>query len=172
MATASVTNQFTASTTIVSDDVDTNFSDLVTFLNGSVLHLDGSKTMTGAFNPSENGYIDAGTTGWDLTYTTKASISVPAGSWQVIVGYVIDSSTAAIQTYEGRIHNVTDNIGLRSAKDAGEDIIATVTLTTAITIAATKTIALQTRVTAADGTQLLTGAYIMVVPIYGTLTVT
>ena len=47
MATAAVTNQFTASTTIVSDDVDTNFADLVTFLNGSVLHLDGAKAMTG-----------------------------------------------------------------------------------------------------------------------------
>lgn len=48
MSTASVTNTFVNATTADAGEVNTNFSDLVTFLNGSVLHLDGSKTMTGA----------------------------------------------------------------------------------------------------------------------------
>lgn len=47
MATASVTNTFTNGTTADATEVNTNFNDLVTFVNGSVLHLDGSKTMTG-----------------------------------------------------------------------------------------------------------------------------
>lgn len=47
MATASVTNTFTNGTTADATEVNTNFNDLVTFVNGSVLHLDGSKTMSG-----------------------------------------------------------------------------------------------------------------------------
>lgn len=47
MATATVTNNFTAGTPAVADDVDQNFTDLVTFLNGSVVHKDGTVTMTG-----------------------------------------------------------------------------------------------------------------------------
>jgi hypothetical protein len=47
MATASVTNTFANSTTADATEVNTNFSDLVTFLNNSVVHLDGSKTLTG-----------------------------------------------------------------------------------------------------------------------------
>lgn len=47
MATAAVTNTFVDATTIEAGDFNANFSDLVTFLNGSVLHLDGSKTMSG-----------------------------------------------------------------------------------------------------------------------------
>jgi len=54
MATASVTNSFTNGTTADATEVNTNFSDLVTFLNGSVVHLDGSKTMTGALLMGSN----------------------------------------------------------------------------------------------------------------------
>ena len=173
MATAAVTNQFTASTTIVSDDVDTNFSDLVTFLNGSVLHLDGSKTMTGALNTDENGYHDAASSSaWDTSFTTKASISVPAGSWLIIAGYSIETSTTSSRVYEGRIYNVTDAAAIRATKDTGEDVIATVLIAEAVTLADTKTIALQTKKSAADGTQLLVQPHLTVVPIFGTLTIT
>lgn len=50
MATATVTNSFTNGTTADADQVNTNFTDLLTFLNGSVLHLDGAKAMTGDLN--------------------------------------------------------------------------------------------------------------------------
>ncbi len=54
MATASVTNSFTNGTTADADDVNTNFTDLVTFLNGSVVHRDGSKSMSGALAMGTN----------------------------------------------------------------------------------------------------------------------
>lgn len=54
MATASVTNTFTNGTTADATEVNTNFNDLVTFVNGSVLHLDGSKTMTGSLAMGSN----------------------------------------------------------------------------------------------------------------------
>lgn len=172
MATASVTNDFVASATIVSDDVDTNFNDLVTFLNGSVLHLDGSKTMTGALNTSENGYHDAGDAGWDLTFTTKASISVPAGNWLIMAGYSIATSTASSRVYDGRIYNVTDSAAIRATQDQGEDVMATVLMVEAVTLAETKTIVLQTKKSATDGTQLLNETHLTVVPIFGDLTIT
>jgi hypothetical protein len=47
MATASVTYALTNGTTADASQVDTNFDDLVGFLNGSVVHKDGSVSMTG-----------------------------------------------------------------------------------------------------------------------------
>lgn len=47
MATASVTNTLVTATTVTAAAHNTNFSDLVTFLNTQVLHLDGAKTMSG-----------------------------------------------------------------------------------------------------------------------------
>jgi len=50
MATASVTNLFVDSTAAEAAQVNTNFADLVTFLNNSVIHKDGTKAMTAAFD--------------------------------------------------------------------------------------------------------------------------
>lgn len=48
MGTASVTyDNFVNGTASDADQVDQNFADLVAFLNGEVVHLDGTKTMTG-----------------------------------------------------------------------------------------------------------------------------
>lgn len=57
MATASVTYTFTSGTTIASAEANTNFSDLVTFLNTDVIHKDASIAFTSipsgpASNPS------------------------------------------------------------------------------------------------------------------------
>lgn len=46
MATASVTNSFTNGLLTDAGEMNTNFSDLVSFLNASVAHLDGSKAFT------------------------------------------------------------------------------------------------------------------------------
>lgn len=46
MATASVTNTFTNGTPADAIEVNTNFADLVTFLNNSVVHRDGTKAFT------------------------------------------------------------------------------------------------------------------------------
>lgn len=48
MASASVTNTFVASTTANPSAVNQNFTDLLAFLNNSVVHVDGSKAMTAA----------------------------------------------------------------------------------------------------------------------------
>lgn len=50
MATAAVTNTLVNGTTIDAADLNTNFSDLVTFLNASVLQKDGSVALTGALD--------------------------------------------------------------------------------------------------------------------------
>lgn len=50
MATASVTYSFVNSTTAQGPEVNQDFNDLVTFLNNSVVHVDGSKAMTGALS--------------------------------------------------------------------------------------------------------------------------
>lgn len=48
MATASVTYTFTALTKAQASQVNQNFTNLTTFLNDDVVHVDGSKSMTGA----------------------------------------------------------------------------------------------------------------------------
>lgn len=47
MATASVTNVLVTGTTITAAALNTNYSDLVGFLNNNTVHRDGSKAMTG-----------------------------------------------------------------------------------------------------------------------------
>lgn len=46
MSTAAVTYTFAPSTTILSAEANTNFADLVDFLNNSVMHLDASSAFT------------------------------------------------------------------------------------------------------------------------------
>lgn len=90
MATASVPYpDFVNGTTADADQVDANFTSLVTFLNGSVVHLDGSKTMTGALtlsgDPSASlhaapkQYVDARA----ATITGKGQITVGTASGAV-----------------------------------------------------------------------------------------
>ncbi len=54
MATASTTYTFSDGATIEAAQHNTNFGDLVTFLNSDVVHLDGSKAMTGALAMGTN----------------------------------------------------------------------------------------------------------------------
>lgn len=55
MATASVEYTFTGGTQATASEVNQSFTDLVNFLNASVVHVDGSKTMTGILAlPSSN----------------------------------------------------------------------------------------------------------------------
>jgi hypothetical protein len=52
MATADVTYSFTADTKAQASQVNTNFSDLVDFINTNCIQKDGSKAMTGALTLS------------------------------------------------------------------------------------------------------------------------
>lgn len=83
MATAAVTNDFVSSTTIVSDDVDTNFTDLVSFLNSNVVHVDGSKAMTGALALGTN----------KITGLAAASANGDALRWEQFNGHAHTGST-------------------------------------------------------------------------------
>ena len=54
MATASVTHTLVTGTTITAAQHNTNYGDLVSFLNASVVHRDGTKAMTGALAMGSN----------------------------------------------------------------------------------------------------------------------
>jgi hypothetical protein len=54
MATATKTYTFTNGSTILAAEHNTNFDDLVSFLNGSVVQVDGSKAMSGALAMGSN----------------------------------------------------------------------------------------------------------------------
>lgn len=59
MATASVTYTFTALTKAQAAQVNQNFSDATGFLNNQVVHVDGSKSMTGALTlPNSSPTVD------------------------------------------------------------------------------------------------------------------
>lgn len=89
MASASVTYSFTAGTAAVAANVNTNFTDLVSFLNNQVVHKDGTVSMTGALtlpgNPSSalqaatKQYVDALAgapwTGFTPTLTQSGAVS-------------------------------------------------------------------------------------------------
>jgi hypothetical protein len=87
MATASVTNTFVALTTAEAAKVNTNFTDLVSFLNTNVVHKDGSVTMTGQLtlpgsDPSTSNqaarkaYVDTlGYVGYDSAYTAQTGVT-------------------------------------------------------------------------------------------------
>lgn len=106
MATASVTNTFVAGTTANPSTVNQNFTDLLTFLNNSVVHVDGSKAMTAALtlntessanHATRKTYVDAATLLRVLTDQTSAnSNTVAGGTWtpttqqlRIITGSVV-----------------------------------------------------------------------------------
>lgn len=94
MATASVTNSFTNSTTADANEVNTNFADLVTFLNGSVVHVDGSKAMTAALPMGSNKIT--GLANGTVATDAAAFGQLPAKPWLPVVfgkSGVIDATT-------------------------------------------------------------------------------
>jgi len=60
MATASVPNVFVNSTPADATQVNANFASLVTFANNQVVHRDGSKAMTAAFDVGTNKIVNVG----------------------------------------------------------------------------------------------------------------
>jgi len=67
MATSSVTHNFVVATPAVADNVDQNFTDVTTFLNNQVVHRDGTKAMTAAFDAGSQKLVNvaAGTVSSD-----------------------------------------------------------------------------------------------------------
>ena len=67
MATLAVTNDFSAGAAIVASEMNTNFSDIETFINSTpgVLQLTGG-TVTGAVTLSNTLTVGANDTGYDV----------------------------------------------------------------------------------------------------------
>lgn len=90
MATSSVPNpNFVAGTPAVADEVDANFAALVDFDNDSVVHRDGTKAMTAAFDAGSNKVVNltpgtASTDAVNLGQLTAATSPLPLG----VVGFV------------------------------------------------------------------------------------
>lgn len=107
MATASVTHSFTPNTDILSSQVNTNFNDLVTFLNGSTIHKDGSVAATGhlsgpATDPvsanqyTRKAYVDLHGVVAQLAQTTNETLTASGNSTLVLNNV----SVVAGRTYE------------------------------------------------------------------------
>ena len=113
MATASVTNTFVTATTMSSSAMNTNFTDLTSFLNSSVLHLDGSKTMTGNlklgtqtldFNNVTYGFssytpvLVASSGGWEINNGTNVGRYARLGKLVILTATITWGSTTASGT--------------------------------------------------------------------------
>lgn len=134
MATASVTNTFVTATTLSSSAMNTNFTDLVTFLNNSVVHRDGSKAMTasldmGGHDLTNLGALNGGvrasgmSTGGGLSasgdvYETLSTVTLDgdAGARYLVIGsFWIDASIGADVTWTTALTASTDGIFSSSA---------------------------------------------------------
>lgn len=94
MATASVTNTFVTGATILAASFNTNFTDLVSFLNNSTVHRDGSKTMTGALAMGSNKIT--GLANGTVATDAAAFGQIPTKPWLPVVfgkSGVIDATT-------------------------------------------------------------------------------
>lgn len=97
-ANVAVTYNFTAGTPAVADDVDTNFSDLVTWINTNAVHLDGSK----AFANVPSGPASDPTTGNQFTRKAYVDAQLDARI------KVCTSSTRPSPASEGMVIYETD----------------------------------------------------------------
>lgn len=105
MATASVTYTFTGGGNAVASEVNTDFTDIVNFLNNDVLHVDGSKPMGAALtlvnadpvndnDAARKKYVDDRTKGvLSKQLYTADSLHVGSASANLFVGDVLPSFT-------------------------------------------------------------------------------
>lgn len=78
MATASVTITFVDGTTIEAGEFNTNFDDLVTFLNSNVLHKDGAVAATGELDMGTNKIVNLAEPTADNDAARKVDIDLAA----------------------------------------------------------------------------------------------
>lgn len=109
MATASVTNTFVAGTSAVASEVNTNFSDLVSFLNNSVIHKDGSKSMTGALAMGSNRITGLAT---GTATTDAAQLGQVAMSDYVVLGSPITITTSGVTVVTLTVNSPAEGMGV------------------------------------------------------------
>lgn len=138
MATAAVTNTFVTATPALAAEVNTNFSNLVDFLNNSVIHKDGTKAMTSSFDAGSNKVINlaAGTSGTDAVNKTQldgvvintANIANDA----VIGSKILDGQITASKIGDGNITTAklasvsvtADKMALSNLTQAGNNVVS------------------------------------------------
>lgn len=117
MATAAVTNTFVNGQTADADDVNTNFADLVGFLNNSVVHKDGAVVLTGTLDMGGFAFKNVGnylrtylaettttrTIGTDATYfdwaTGQLTVTDPGVPVRVMAWAMVrHANTTVVQT--------------------------------------------------------------------------
>lgn len=111
MATAAVTNSFAAGTLIESVEVNTNFSDLVSFLNNQVIHKDATVAFTAvpsgpAVNPvsanqlPRKAYVDVPRYHGSVVVAAAAS-SGAQGNYSTLAGWATATSNRITGTANG-----------------------------------------------------------------------
>ncbi len=114
MATASVPNgNFVNGTPADADEVDANFAALVSFLNGSVVHRDGSKAMTAAFDAGSQKIVNltAGTAAGDAVNKTQLDLKSDVSTVSALpIGKMFVASASG--TDQSGITSVTDVTGV------------------------------------------------------------
>ena len=83
MATASVTNTFFQDGTTSAADMNQNFTDVETFMNSSVLHLDGTNQMTGNLDLDNNFLTNVGTPIASSDAATKSYVDAYVGGVEI-----------------------------------------------------------------------------------------
>jgi len=109
MATASVSNTFVNGTAADATEVNTNFSDVVDFANNSVIHRDGSKAMTSAFDAGSNKIVNV----------TSPTVGTDAAN-KTYVDAAIDADVSAHSSDTTNVHGITDTSTLYYA--GGTDV--------------------------------------------------
>jgi hypothetical protein len=99
VATASVTYSFAPNTTILSAQVNTNFEDIVDFLNNSVMHRDAAVAFTNvpsgpASDPSSDNQL-----------TRKAYVDALVGERPRLISYTTSTSAPSLSTSYTTIPN-------------------------------------------------------------------
>ena len=126
MAAASVTYNFTPSTTIVAAQVNQNFTDIVNFLNTQAMHKDGSVAFTAvpsgpAVDPSTSNhlvrkaYIDAKLDGAWTSYTPLLTAAT-VGNGTVVGKYkLIGDKTCLVKAFWtlGSTSSITGDVAMQ-----------------------------------------------------------
>lgn len=96
MATASVTYSFSGGGNAAASQVNQDFSDVVTFLNNSVLHVDGSKQLTGQLSLLSGTDPTADDHAARKKYVDKRALSYARTNPSAVLGFTASTEVASV----------------------------------------------------------------------------
>lgn len=181
MATASVTFTFAANTLIQASQGNTNFADVIAFLNGSVIHKDATVAFTAVpsgpgtdpvsanqftrkayvdLGPSMQRIVSGSTTALTASYANQMAgnqLTLLAGTYFILASARTEASVTSRNTHSARIQNITDATTLVERDDSVDDAtsqnVRSWSFFETVTIAGTKVYELQAKTGAVGGTQ-------------------